>query len=130
MNEQKTCAFNRTREAWLAGDLRVADRHWTRLKGLLSTDAASFTSGRGLWILPCHGVHTLAMRYAIDVVYLDEQLVVVHLEENVTPWRITPIRTDAKSVIELPAQTIEATRTQVGDVIEIHTLEVEDRLPA
>lgn len=125
MENQLTCAFNRTRDAFVATNLRIADTHWTRLKGLLDTPPAGFDPGRGLWIVPCHGVHTLAMRYAIDVVFLDENLVVVHLEENVKPWRVTPVRTDAASVLELPSHTICNTQTQIGDAIEIHRLGTE-----
>jgi len=112
-------AFNRTRQAFLASDLEVADTHWSRLKGLLGRSSAVFCAGKGLWIVPCHGVHTLAMAYPIDVVYLDSALLVVHLEENVKPWRLTPLRMDAATVIEVPSHTVWNTGTKVGDQIEI-----------
>ena len=64
-------AFNRTRCQYLATRLEVAQTHWTRLCGLIATDPQAFRKGCGLWIVPCHGVHTLAMRFAIDAVYLD-----------------------------------------------------------
>jgi uncharacterized protein len=113
------CAFNRTRESFLATDLRIADTHWTRLIGLLGTTRERFITGRGLWILPCHGVHTFAMRFPIDVVYLDAHKRVVHIEENVKPWRITPIRMEAASILELPSHIVWDTRTEVGDSIEM-----------
>ncbi len=113
------CMFNRTREAFLATELRIADTHWTRLVGLLTTKAREFVPGKALWIIPCHGVHTFAMRYAIDVIYLNSERVVVHVEEDVRPWRITPIRTDAATVVELPAHTIWNTGTQIGDQLEV-----------
>lgn len=122
-NSAAPYAFNRTRQAFLAHELAVADSHWTRLKGLLGTREDGFRFGKGLWIIPCHGVHTLAMRYTIDVVYLDEQQTVVHVEENVRPWRVTPVRMDAATVLELPSHTIWSTATQVGDEIEINYLE-------
>jgi len=112
-------AFNQTRQAFLASELEVADTHWSRLKGLMGRPAHAFCAGKGLWIVPCHGVHTLAMGYAIDVVYLDAAQVVVHVEENVRPWRITPLRMDAATVIELPSHTVWSTCTRVGDQIEI-----------
>ncbi len=111
--------FNRTRQAFLATELTIADTHWRRLRGLLGTKAEEFTFGKGLWIVPCNGVHTIAMRYALDVVYLDSDDVVVHLSENVQPWRITPVRTDALTVLELPAHTIWNTGTRLGDQLEI-----------
>src|SRR5512146_2975935 len=112
-------AFNRTRQAFLATQLTVADTHWRRLRRLLGTSTQHFTFGKGLWIVPCHGVHTIAMRYPLDIVYLDNEDVVVHIEENVKPWRITPVRTDAMTVLELPAHTVWNTGTRPGDQIEI-----------
>jgi uncharacterized membrane protein (UPF0127 family) len=112
-------AFNRTRETYLATALAVADGHWTRLRGLLGLSADDFRNGSGLWIVPCHGVHTLGMGFPIDVIYLDEGLKVVHVEQNLRPWRVAPVRLQATSVIELPSHTVRETGTGVGDRIEI-----------
>jgi uncharacterized membrane protein (UPF0127 family) len=112
-------AFNRTRETYLATALAVADGHWTRLRGLLGLTADDFRNGSGLWIVPCHGVHTLGMGFPIDVIYLDEGLKVVHVEQNLRPWRVAPVRMQATSVIELPSHTVRETGTWVGDRIEI-----------
>jgi len=116
---RRAYAFNQTRQAFLASELEVADTHWSRLKGLMGRPSSAFPAGKGLWIVPCHGVHTLAMGYAIDVVYLDAAKVVVHVEENVRPWRVTPLRMDAATVIEVPCHTVWNTGTTVGDQIEI-----------
>jgi uncharacterized membrane protein (UPF0127 family) len=112
-------AFNRSRHAYLATEVAVADTHWTRLRGLMGTPAASFRSGQGLWIIPCHGVHTFAMRFPIDVVYLDREKTVVHIERSLQPWRIAPVRRKAASVLELPADTLNTTGTAIGDELEI-----------
>lgn len=112
-------AFNRSRQAYLATEVAVADTHWSRLRGLMGTSAASFRSGQGLWIVPCHGVHTFAMRFPIDVVYLDRAKKVVHLEEDLRPWRIAPVRIQATSVLELPCKTLSVTGTRIGDEVEI-----------
>ncbi len=115
-------AFNRTRQAFLASEIAVANTHWTRLKGLIGTSASGFPPGRGVWIVPCQGIHTFAMRFPIDVIYLDEEHRVVHIEENVRPWRITPVRIDADTVIEVPSHTVWATGTEIGDQIEIELM--------
>jgi uncharacterized membrane protein (UPF0127 family) len=112
-------AFNQTRQAYLATALAVADTHWARFRGLLGLDPSDFRNGSGLWIVPCHGVHTLAMRFPIDVVYLDRDGIVVHLEPGLHPWRFAPIRLQAASVLELPSHTIVQTETALGDRIEI-----------
>jgi uncharacterized protein len=112
-------AFNRTRHAYLATRLAIAGTHWSRFRGLMCAEAASFKSGDGLWIVPCRGVHTFAMNFPIDVVYLDGNKVVVHLEEDLRPWRLARIKLRATSVIELPGRTLKQSGTAVGDEIEI-----------
>jgi uncharacterized membrane protein (UPF0127 family) len=112
-------ALNRTRNAYLATHLHIAATHWSRFRGLMGTDAKTFPAGNGLWIVPCHGVHTLAMRFPIDVVYLDGDKIVVHMEENLKPWRVAAVRMRAASVLELPEQTLRSTQTAIGDEIEI-----------
>jgi uncharacterized protein len=112
-------AFNRTRQAFLATELSVADTHLSRLRGLMGRHPAHFRFGQGLWIVPSHGVHTLAMRFAIDVLYLNQEKAVIHVEESIKPWRIAPVRMEAATVLELPCHTIWNTGTAMGDVIEI-----------
>ncbi len=112
-------AFNQTRNICLATDVTIADRHWSRLRGLIGVREDDFRNGSGLWIRPCRGVHTLAMQFPIDVVYLDRAGTVVHVEHNLQPWRFSPIRMQAASVLELPSHTAARTETALGDRIEI-----------
>ena len=112
-------AFNRTRQTYLATQLLVAGTHWSRLLGLMGTSREKFPAGQGLWIVPCHGVHTFVMRFPIDVIYLDERKVVIYIKPELKPWRLAPVRAKAASVLELPGATLDATGTAVGDQIEI-----------
>jgi uncharacterized protein len=112
-------AFNQTRQAYLATALAVADTHWTRLRGLLGLAVGDFRNGNGLWIVPCHGVHTLGMGFPIDVVYLNREMKVILVQSQLQPWRFAPVRAQATSVLELPCHTVAETGTVVGDRIEI-----------
>ena len=112
-------AFNRTRQAHLATQMSIAGTHWSRFRGLMWTDAANFPAGRGLWIVPCHGVHTFGMRFPIDVIYLNGEKIVVHIENDLKPWRMAPVRLNTDSVLELPGNTIQSTGTLLGDEIEM-----------
>ena len=112
-------AFNRTRQAYLATHVTLAATHWSRFRGLMCTPAAEFRPGDGLWIVPCRGVHTFAMRFPIDVLYLDARKRVVHIEENLRPWRIAKVSLRAASVLELPGDTLRSHQTAVGDEIDI-----------
>ncbi|MGH9486122.1 MAG: DUF192 domain-containing protein [Terriglobales bacterium] len=109
--------INRTRQVFLATDVRKADGFFSRLRGLLTTPAREFGFGRGLWIRPSKGIHMLGMRYAIDAVYVDRQNRVVHVQPELQPWTVGAVRKDAASVLELPAGAIARTQTQVGDEI-------------
>jgi uncharacterized membrane protein (UPF0127 family) len=112
--------FNHTRQAFLVSNLRIANTHWARMRGLIGQGQESFRSGAGLWIVPSRGIHTFFMRIPIDVIYLDEDRKVVHIEENVAPWRFAPILTEAVTVLEVPAHTVYETGTEVGDSLEIN----------
>jgi uncharacterized membrane protein (UPF0127 family) len=112
-------AFNRTRSTYLATHLLVAGTHWARLRGLMGVGAARFPAGDGLWIVPSRGVHTLAMRFPIDVLYLDDNKTVVHVEQNLKPWRVARVSLQTASVLELPGDTLKSSGTAIGDEIEI-----------
>ena len=112
-------AFNQTRQVFLATELALANTHWTRLCGLLGASPGDFRNGCGLWIVPCRGVHTLAMRFPIDVLYLDGTKTVVHIVHGLKPWRFAPVRMQAASVLELPSEKLAETGTTLGDKIEI-----------
>jgi uncharacterized protein len=115
----KSYAFNRTRQTYLATDLMIASTHWTRFRGLMARDQSRFARGQGLWISPSHGIHTFAMRFAIDAVYLDRDRVVIHIEEALKPWRLAAVRIQATSVLEVPSGTVDESKTALGDQIDI-----------
>ncbi|MGH9789556.1 MAG: DUF192 domain-containing protein [Candidatus Acidiferrales bacterium] len=111
--------YNKTRESFLATEAAVANTYLRRLVGLLGKSAGWARPGRGLWILPSHGVHTIGMLFPIDLVFLDQAKQVVYVEECVHPFSISRVRLNASSVLELPAHTIFRTGTRVGDALEI-----------
>jgi uncharacterized membrane protein (UPF0127 family) len=106
-----------TRGHVLAEQLRPAHTHWTRLRGLLGT--RTLPAGDGLWIRPCRQVHMFGMRYAIDVVFLDDAHRGVALVRALQPGRITPMVRDATRVLELPTGTIERAALTTGTQLEI-----------
>lgn len=108
--------LNLTRGTVLATRLEKAHTAATRKKGLLGRDG--LLPGEGLWIAPCESVHTFFMRFPIDLVYLDRKLKVRKVRHSVGAWRMSACFS-AKSVLELPAGTALATRTERGDTVEI-----------
>jgi protein-S-isoprenylcysteine O-methyltransferase Ste14/uncharacterized membrane protein (UPF0127 family) len=96
----------------VADALRVADTHWSRMRGLLGT--GSLEPGAGLWIVPCQQVHMFGMRYPIDVVFLDAAGRVLATTPALRPWRVSPRVAAARSVLELPAGTVERLGVRPG----------------
>ena len=123
-------AFNHTRRTYLATSLAVADTHWTRFRGSLSLAADDFRNGNGLWIVPCHGVHTLGRGYAIDVMYLDHALTVIHTEAKLQLCRIASVGRNSLSVLEMPSSTITQTQTAAGDKVVITLAKDSTQAPA
>jgi uncharacterized membrane protein (UPF0127 family) len=101
----------------VADRVRLADTHWTRLRGLIGTSGLAPCDG--LWIVPCKQVHMFWMRYAIDVVFLDDDARIVGVCADLRPWRISPKFAGAASVIELAAGALAASSISVGDRLAI-----------
>ena len=93
-----------------------AEDYQSRSQGLLGKGAMD--PQEGLWIIPCPMIHTFFMKFAIDVLFLNRDLKVVRVMENLRPWRLSPWVFKAHSVLELAAGTVGGL-TCVGDQIEI-----------
>jgi uncharacterized membrane protein (UPF0127 family) len=121
--------FNKTRESFLALKVTPADTHFARLKGLLGT--LRLKSDEGIWMSPSRGIHTIGLRFAIDLVYLDANHRVIETIESFGTFRIGPLRMNCESVLELPTRTIYSSQTQVGDELLICSPEeIEQHLKA
>jgi uncharacterized protein len=97
--------------------LLVAARPFTRMRGLLGR--RSLDSDEGILLRPAGSVHTFFMRFAIDVLFLDRELVVVGIEPELRPWR-TAGRRGAKSVVELAAGECARRGVVVGDRLAVN----------
>ena len=104
---------NGTRHTILGNDIRLASSLVGRLKGLLG--CPGLAPGQGLVLEPCRSIHTFFMRFPIDVVFYDKEQRVVAVRENLAPYRLTSVVWRARGVVELPAGTVLASKTKVGD---------------
>ena len=109
--------INETRGSELGGRITVARSFWSRGLGLMFR--RGLASGAGLVIDPCGSIHTMWMRFPIDVLYVDREHRVVRADEAVPPWRVGPLRTGSRYVVELPAGVIRASGTHVGDRLRL-----------
>ena len=119
MSVRSVCVYNKTRETFVATEAAVADDYFRRLIGLLGKTSSWAKLGRGLWIVPSRGVHSIGMLFPIDLVFLGKDKKVVHVEEHFRPFRVSRVSLRTASVLELPTHTIYRSGTRVGDTLEI-----------
>lgn len=108
---------NKTRNRDLATSVVVADTAATRMRGLLNRD--SLNPQEALLIKPCSSVHMLFMKFAIDVVFINERNFVVGCCQHLKPFAFSPVFWNSCCAIELPAGKIKETGTAKGDEINI-----------
>ena len=108
--------LNTTRKTTVADQTQVAVTLLSRMRGLLNR--TSLKEGEGLVIPSCQQIHTVFMRFPIDVIFVDKTRKVVGLVRNIPPFGFSPIFWNASFAIELPVGTIEKSQTQLGDILE------------
>jgi uncharacterized membrane protein (UPF0127 family) len=109
--------FNVSKGVLLAQQAELAVSLCQRLQGLLGRTGLS--SDQALILKPCTSIHTFFMRFSIDVLFLDKNMRVIKIIQNIPPNRLSPIVWASSMAIELPAGRIGPTNTQPGDLIEM-----------
>jgi len=88
----------------------LAVHPWSRLRGLMGR--AALAPDEGMLFKPTGSIHMFFMRFAIDAVFLDRELVVLDVARGLKPWR-TASRRGTKVVVELAEGAAAA--VQAGD---------------
>jgi len=83
----------------------VADRATERMRGLLGR--RELAAGTGMLLNPCGSLHTLGMRFALDVIYFDAAWRVVKIVRNLPPWRCSFGGWRAHAALEMQAGTFD-----------------------
>jgi hypothetical protein len=107
---------NATKKSVVSDRCHFADTVFKRMVGLLNR--RTFAPGEGLLLDRCYGIHTVGMRFPIDVLFLDKELRVMRAVPALPPYR-TCIVKYAVYVLELPVGAIQASRTEAGDQIQM-----------
>jgi uncharacterized membrane protein (UPF0127 family) len=106
--------------SWLVRDgdvlavVEVAGSAQARRRGLLHRD--SFEGA--LLLRPCRHVHTMGMRFPIDVAFCDAGGVVLRTV-TLAPWRISPVVRHAAFVVEAQAGAFDRWSLAAGDRLEL-----------
>jgi hypothetical protein len=110
--------------AWLVregGDVlasaEVAHGVRERTQGLLGQRDSGEVTG-ALVLRPCRQIHTIGMRFPIDVAFCDRDGVVLRTA-TVAPWRVTRLVWRAGFVVEAAAGAFERWHLRPGDTVEV-----------
>lgn len=109
---------NEDRGAELGGRIGVADRWWSRLRGLLGRPPLE--EGEGLLLLGSPAVHTVGMRYPLDIAVLDRAGRVLALYRALPPGRRTRFHPGAAHTLELPTGALDRSGTRERDRLVWH----------
>ncbi|MEY4095843.1 MAG: hypothetical protein RLZZ53_3042 [Acidobacteriota bacterium] len=90
----------------------IADTAATRARGLLGR--TGLAQGCALWLAPCRSIHTIGMRFPIDVVYLDHDNYVVSIKERVASFRLTWGGWRSRGVLEFAAGEVARLKISEG----------------
>jgi hypothetical protein len=94
----------------------VAGGRSSRARGLLGRDGID-----GVLLLPgVRGVHTFAMRFPIDVAFLDRDDRVIDIVQ-MRPWRLGRTRWRSRSVLEAEAGAMARWSVRVGSTVRLET---------
>ena len=104
---------NASRGTVLGQAIEVAQTAAQRVKGLLGRECLE--DGQGLLFRGAESMHTLFMRFPIDIVYADKNGKLVMLAEAVGPFKLVAAPLRCYYALELPAGVINQSKTRVGD---------------
>jgi hypothetical protein len=96
----------------VAASVEIADTHAKKRRGLLGRE--SLPGGSAIVLPSCNAVHTVGMRFTIDVAFVDGRGLVRKIVRNLVPWRIAVAPT-ARTTIEFAAGELERRGVNIGD---------------
>jgi uncharacterized protein len=88
-----------------------------RAVGLLAR--TTLRPDEGVWITSCRAIHTIGMRVAIDVIFVDKEGHVIRAIHNVKPNRIALSCPGARGVVELGSGALREIDVMPGDRLEL-----------
>lgn len=100
----------------VARNIKMADTFLSRAIGLMFK--SEMPDYDGILIKPSNSIHTFWMKFSIDVIFLNKELEVIKVFENLKPWRMTLPYLRANQVLELRAGTLNG-RIKKGDHLEM-----------
>ena len=123
-----TYLFGEQREGIIIDDVSIlvsyADEPEERTQGLSGTASLGELEGKLFFFdeLDYHGIWMKDMLFPIDIIWIDNNLKIVHIEENVTPETYPAVfrpTEPARFVLEVNAHFVDQFQIKVGDPVTI-----------
>lgn len=95
----------------------IAETGIERLKGLMFRKDLSLDTG--LFLVKCNWVHSCFMKFAIDLIFIDENMIVNEIVYDFKPWRMGSPVFKAKHTLELKAGGAKHHNINIGDTIYV-----------
>jgi uncharacterized protein len=105
--------------ACVATTVETAFDSATRRRGLLGRDGLA--DGHALVLAPCNAIHTVRMRFPIDVLFVARDGLVTKIVERLGPWRVAA-SFSAFATVEFRAGTLGDHDVNVGDRLAIRSV--------
>lgn len=109
--------INKSKKNIIVENLFLADSFWSRMKGLMGKK--DLPEDEGLLLVPCNSVHSMFMRFPIDLLFLNRELRVIKIIDRFKPWKATPIIRDCYQVVELKAGVASIKGVTIKDELDI-----------
>jgi uncharacterized protein len=113
--------INITRSAVVCERVLLGDGPLLRMRGLMGR--RTLPRDRGILLRPAPAIHTAFMRFPIDALFLDRDLLVLRVVDGLRPWRAAAQR-GAHAVLELASGERAGRGVEVGDRLAL--LELAD----
>ncbi|HPW34445.1 MAG TPA: DUF192 domain-containing protein [Candidatus Paceibacterota bacterium] len=106
--------FNKTKNLIVVDNITIASTIAQKITGLIGKNSPSSLFIRTHW-----GIHTFGMKFPIDCLVLDNNGIVKSFYKNMSPNRVFIWLPIYSRVLELPQNSIEKGRINLGDCLEI-----------
>ena len=109
--------WNEANGLLVARDLQIARTPWARTIGWLGRGHVA--EDQALLLRQCHAIHTMFMRFCIDVVFLDDAYCILGIHSEIRPMRLALSDANATHTLELAPGHAAQTHCRLGDHLHI-----------
>lgn len=115
-------AFHKNSGQCIADRVDIAKTFSKRLIGLMGR--RTLMKGQGLYFPGCASIHSFFMKFAIDVLFLDEEMRITKKIESFKPWRMVWAPVGTRHTLELSHGILKKFTLNIGDTITlIHSID-------